>query len=233
MTDSLSSLMQQHRNQLRNEWPWVWLYEFEIPTSPVTRVRVTNMLEDLQYGIDSDGNPTTYTRFPIVHGGIKKTSAGDIPSLAVSICNISREISRLIDQHDGLSGAPAVIRLVNMADLDNPRAQLEERAEIRGTQVRATVITLTLSAASLYQVKVPNHRYVSTVCGYDSFGGPECGYIIPPSPGESVGTGFSTCPRRRTDCSERGADEVARGLAQMHPRRWGAFPGMPRQLGGA
>lgn len=229
----LTTLMQEHRNQLRQEWPWVWLYELEVPTDPVTRVRLTNMPQPVTFGVDSAGAPITYAPFPIVHGGIKKTASGDIPTMGVSIANVTREIGLLFDRHDGLDGAPAVIRLVNMADLDNPKAQLEERAEVRGCSVKARIVTVTLSAYSLYRAKVPSQRYVSSVCRYAKFGDEQCGYRIPASPGETVGTGFSTCSRRRTDCEERGEDEAARGLPQVHPKRWGAFPGMRRQLGGA
>ncbi len=232
MSDVLSQLMQKHRNQLRDEWPWVWLYEAEVPSSPVTRIRLTNLLSDLQYGMDSNGDPITYTRFPIVHGGIEKSSNGDVQTMGITVCNISMEISRLIEQYDGLDGAPVVVRYVNMADLGNPKAQLEERGEIRGVRVRSRIVSFTLSAASLYRMRIPNHRYVSTICGVDNFGDADCGYIIPPSPGDTVGTGFSSCARRRTDCALRGDDEEARGLVKKHPRRWGAFPGMPRQLGG-
>lgn len=232
MSDSLTTLMQEWRSQLRLEYPWVWLYEVEVPTDPVTRIRLTNNPTPVSFGFDSDGAALTYSPFPIVHSGIKKTAAGDIPTIGVSVGNVTREIGRLIDAHDGLDGAPAVIRLVNLADLGNAKAQVEERAEVRGCKVGARIVTITLAAYSLYRAKVPPERYVSTVCKH-AFGGPRCGYLIPASPGETVGTGFSTCARRRTDCEERGADELARGLPQIHPRRWGAFPGMPRQLGGA
>lgn len=232
MTDSLTTLMQEHRSQLRLEYPWVWLYELEVPTDPVTRIRLTNNPEPVLFGFDSDGAAVTYSPFPIVHSGIKKTAAGDIPIIGVSVANVTREIGRLIDTHGGLDGAPAVVRLVSLADLQNPKAQVEERAEVRGCKVGSRIVTLTLAAYSLYRAKVPPERYVSTVCRV-RFGGPRCGYQIPASPGETIGTGFSTCARRRSDCEERGEDEVARGLPQAHPRRWGAFPGMPRQLGGA
>ncbi len=232
MTDSLTTLMQEHRSQLRLEYPWVWLYELEVPTDPITRVRLTNNPTPVHFGQETDGTAIVYSPFPIVHSGIRKTAAGDIPTIGVSVGNVTREIGRLIDTHDGLDGAPATIRLVSLADLENPKAQLEERAEVRGCKVGSKIVTMTLAAYSLYRAKVPPERYVSTVCRY-AFGGPKCGYVIPASPGETVGTGFSTCARRRTDCEERGEDELARGLPQAHPRRWGANPGMPRQLGGA
>ena len=129
MTDSLTTLMQEHRNQLRQEWPWVWLYELEVPSDPITRVRLTNMPQPVTFSVDSDGAAITYSPFPIVHGGIKKTASGDIQTMGVSVANVTREIGLLFDRYDGLDGANAVIRLVNMADLDNPKAQLEERAD--------------------------------------------------------------------------------------------------------
>jgi hypothetical protein len=68
-------------------------------------------------------------------------------------------------------------------------------------------------------------RRVLTACSVVQFGSASCGYVIPDTPGESIGTGFSTCGRLLDNCRERGDDEVARGLERLHPKRFDGLPG--------
>lgn len=229
---SLTQVLEQHRGQLRDEQPWVWLYEVELPTSPKTRVRVTNSVTPVQFGTTSAGVAVTFTPYPVAHDGFRETAAGDIPTLNVTVGNPTRELGALIEQYDGLVGAPAVIRLVSLADVGNVLSQIEERSEVRRARVAGDVCSFALSAFSLYRRKFPPWRFTAFSCRW-LFGGVECGYVIPPAPGGSVGTGFATCGKTLGACDERGDDEVARGLARGHPERFGARPGLARTIGGA
>jgi len=228
---NLTQVLEQHRNELRDMDPWVWLYEVEIPSSPKTRARLTNCVSAVNFGTTSAGDPIVFTPYPIAHGGLKETAAADIPTINVNVGNPTRELGALIEQYDGLVGAPAVIRLVNLADIGNPLSQVEERAEVRRARVAGDVCAFALSAFSLYRRKFPPNRYTSFSCRWH-FGGPECGYIIPAAPGNTVGTGFATCGKTLGACGERGDDEDARSVTRAHPERFGGWPGLGRSIGG-
>ena len=73
-----------------------------------------------------------------------------------------------------------------------------------------------VQAFSLNAVSCPNP--------VEDFGDAECGYVIPATPGNTIGTGFDFCPRHLEACRERGDDEAARGLARKHPKRMNGFP---------
>lgn len=220
-----------HTQRLRDPDPNVWLVEVEVPTDPPTRFRLARNPEPVTFGVDSTGAGLVYSPYPIRIGEFQETVEGDIPTLSLEIGNPTRELSAAVDLYDGLVGAPVVIRLVNLGDL-SAGALFEERAEIRRVRVTAQACTFVLAAYSLYRVKFPAWRHLAYSCRWQ-FGGVECGYLIPSSPGETVGTGFSTCGKTFAACGVRGADELARSVTVNHPKRFGAFPGLPRTLGGA
>ena len=231
MTQPLTPALELHRNRLRDEWPWIWLYAVRLPTSPVSWIRITNALQPVEFGRDSAGARVLWTPFPVTHDQVRETNSGDLPTINVQVGNPTLEIARLIDTYGGLTGQKAVIRLVNMVDLLDTRSQIEVHAEVQRARVTAKTCTFSLSSYDLYKRKFPRWRYLSFSCRWQ-FGSPECGYSIPASPGETVGTGFSTCNRTFEACGDRGDDEEARGVTRLHPKRMGWWPGIPRSVGG-
>ncbi len=217
MAKALTQLMAQHASQLESESPWRWLYEIEVPTDPPTRYRLTNNTSAVQFGTTSLGVPITYSPFPIFHGGIKEGSNGNLPSIDVSVANVSREISQALATYNGLIGQKVVIRLVQMAELLNAQAQIREDCTVRGVRVTHEICTLTLSSGNLYERTLPARRIVTGHCGV-LFGGPACGYDI------STGN-LTTCAKTIEDCRLHGDDEESEGLPRMHPERFSAFPG--------
>ena len=69
------------------------------------------------------------------------------------------------------------------------------------------------------QIPVPEALYVRTLCGWD-YMGEECGYR----------GSLPTCDKDIDDCIAHGVDEGANGRPVMHPRRFGAFLGLPGSL---
>lgn len=221
MPKALTQLMEQHANQLESESPWLWLYEIEVPTDPPTRYRLTNNTRAVQFGTNSLGVPLTYSPFPIFHGGIKEGSNGNLPSIDVSVGNVSREISQALATYNGLIGQPVVIRLVQMAELLNAQAQIREDSLVRGVRVTQEVVTFTLAAGNLYERQLPARRINSGHCGV-FYGGAACGYDL------TTGS-LTTCSKLKdgpNGCTEHGDDEVANGLTRRHPERFSAFPGV-------
>ena len=118
MARTLHSVLQAHQQQLRDESPWIWLYDFQIPTDPPPRYRLTNYTEQVSFGTNPiDGSALVYEPFPIDHGEIELSREGNLPSIRVSVANATREVGDVIETHGGLLGEPAVVRLVNVAAL--------------------------------------------------------------------------------------------------------------------
>ena len=233
MSRQLTDGFHDAKNELVVEEPFVWLYEIDVPAatpggSP-RALRLTNYSEALEYGTDSLGDPLTFSPFPISHGVIRSSQSGDIVAIQVTVGNATREIGELIDAFGGLVGEAVKVRLINIESIADPQAILVWRTRIADASLTTEGIGFELRPARLERAKVPGLRYSAIRCRHE-FGQPRCGYVILASPGETVGTGFSTCARTFSACEERGLDEAARSLQNRHPTpRFGGFPGIPRR----
>jgi len=226
MARDLPGLLKQHQHELRDEYPWIWLYELEVPSTPKTRYRITNYPSAIEFGTNTSGEPLIYSPYPVTHGEITQTRKGDLPTIRVTIANAAREIGLAIDEYEGMVGSRAVVRLVNLETIDEPTAQIRWDADVKRVSVRAEMVTFELSAFNVYRSKFPRWRYMTQHCNF-RYGGPECGYLIPAAPGNTIGTGFDFCPKQFSACEDRGADELARAVDVRHPMRYGGFRGMP------
>jgi len=227
MARDLHGILKLHQNELRDEAPWIWLYELEVPSSPSkTRYRITNYERAVKFGTNTAGSPLVYSPFPVTHGSLTQTRRGDLPTMRVTVQNATRELGLTVDQYDGMIGSRAVVRIVNLEALEEPTAQIRWDSEVKRVSVRAEMTTFELSAFNIYRSKFPRWRYLSQHCNF-RYGGPECGYIPVAGAGNTVGTGFDFCPKQYSSCVERGEDEDARGVDVRHPMRYGGFRGMP------
>ena len=228
-------VFESFRSALEGSSPWAWLVEVEVPTSPPTRYRLTSHTSELVFGSDSAGDPITYYPFPLSIEGFDQTKEGNLEEVTLKIANVTREIGATLDTYGGLTGQEVIIRLVNLATLLDSNAQIVHTTTVRSAAVGADVCSFTLSPYNLLSERVPKFRFLQDHCPV-LFGGPHCGYAIPATTGETVGTGFSTCPKTRAACTLRGDDEVSSNpnssgggtIARQHPERFAGWPGIPR-----
>lgn len=225
MPRDVTHAMTQLQMLLELPYPFAWLYEVEVPKDPAERLRVTNHTQAVPFGQNSLGEELVYQPASVTNGGFASNIDGDLASIQVTVANQDLALRQTLEEHNGLKGQPAVVRLVNIATLDDPEAQIEFRAEVARSKVTAEGVAFELGRFTLTSRKFPGRRFIARH-GDAQFGSTECGYVIPDSPTEEVGGGFSTCPRTLTACQERGDDEVARGLDRTHPRRYCGWPGI-------
>ncbi len=227
MTRGLTPGLEAHRNELRDLDPWKWLVEFQVPTDPPTRYRLVDNVLPVNFGVTSAGVPLTFSPAPIRVAAVRSNAGGDLPQIEITVANVDMQVGLEVEQYDGLIGQPVKLMLVNLADISNPQSRIEESGEIQGATVTADAVTFLVSSQNLARWKFPKFRVSSRSCRH-AYGGVDCGYVLVTSPGETVGTGFSTCRKSLEQCEERGDDEDARGVTRAHPKRFGGFPGVPR-----
>ena len=216
--------------QLRQMSPCIWLLEFEVPSSPATRYRFTNFETVVSRGFGPGGVPLLYYPKQIAHGDLTQSAKGDLQNLTVNVSNVNLEMMEALELYDGLIGQPFTLRLVNSLALTDPNAEMRYDGRVANCKVNDQVATFTIGQANLQRKQFPSTRWIAHHCPW-RFGTAECGYVIPDSPGESIGTGFSTCGRTLAACVERGEDEEARGILNSngepnHPLRFGGAPGI-------
>lgn len=221
----ISDISSAHARQLRDEYPWIWLYEVEVAGSPPTRYRLTNYTSAITFGTSSVGAPLVYSPFPCVHSDIQETLDGDLPQFQIQASGASLELANVLESTVGLEGAPVVVRLVNMEDLASGIAAFEVRAEVVACKVTHERITLGIGSYNLADAVIPPKRFSRTHCNH-AYGGPGCGYDLTNA---TLAAAFPRCAYTYDACVEHGDAEVAASLERMHPQNWGGFRNIPRR----
>jgi len=207
------------KNALATGSRLVWLYEIEVPTSTPTRYRFCAQMEAVTFR----GNE--YSPFPITHDTMKEGADGDLPSLSLTVSNVSREIIGTLESYNGLIGQRVKIMLVlmpenqDMAPQDPLKAILEWDFKITSMAATAEGASAQLGDISLYEVNVPASRMSKRYCRFQ-YRDSGCGYMGErPSCDKSL-DGPDGCKAHSFD-------------SPAHPDRFGGFPGIPiKKTGG-
>ena len=210
----------QEKNQLATLGRFIWLYEVDVPTDPVTRYRLVRSPESVSF------RGQTYSPFPITHAASQLSSSGDLPSVQVTISNVSREIISTLENYEGLIGQPAKIILVHSLSLGpNGQSVAEEPFEIITSSADAASATFTLGSRDLWDMTIPASRIMKNSCRHQYKNG-ACGYALDTSDANYL----SSCDKTLhgpNGCNAHGASYTAAGFTPIHPHRFGGFPGIP------
>lgn len=204
--------------------PFVWLYEFEVPTAPQTRYRFAGRYPEQ---VTFRGN--VYYPFPVTHSVQTETTEGDLNEISVTVGNITRQIVTELEAYEGLVGQPVRVLLVNTSDLLSGNAAMEQDFTIRDVSYDEEKVTFKLAVYNLYRTIFPSRRLMRGFCRFQYRGG-GCGYAVPTASG-----GLATCDKTydgANGCIAHGDNEVSTGFTQLHPKRFGGFPGIPRPVQG-
>jgi lambda family phage minor tail protein L len=215
----IDSFLMAEKNLLATGAQWVWLYEIEVPTDPATRYRFVGTPEQVTFR----GN--VYYPFPITHTVMRATESGDLPSLTVTVSNVSREIIATLEAHQGLIGQSARIILTNMEALTTGKPIIEQDFRVMTMTATEEACAAQLGDISLYETFFPGQRMMRNFCRHQ-YRSAACGYSVPTSHANYL----STCDKSLdgpNGCQVHGASETAAGTAVIHPNRFGGFPGIP------
>jgi lambda family phage minor tail protein L len=200
---SLSNDAITEKNKLNSSGAFLVLLEIGYPDeSPENVVYVVNNNENIVW---PSGGGNTYLAYPFQLGDITQDSEGSIPTVDLTVVDISRQLISIVDDYDGAVGATAIVRIVHSDHLDNATAEYSEAFEIVDTSVDGKYnLKFKLGAENPLRYRIPQDRYLKDHCRYKTFKGEKCGY----SGGESE------CDRTFARCRELGT-----------PVRFGGFPG--------
>ena len=196
----------------------VWLYEIEVPTNPPTRYRFCPQMEPVTF------RENEYSPFPITHDTMKEGADGDLPTLTMTVSNVSREIAGILESYNGLIGQKVKVMLVLMTENQETDPQhplsaiLEWDFKITSMALNAEAASAQLGDISLYEVNVPKNRISKRYCRF-KYRDDQCGYM-----GE-----FSNCDKSLEGpmgCKAHSFD------SPDHPNRFGGFPGAPTKKTG-
>ena len=182
--------------------PSAWLIMLEIGPTPI---RIVRNNEDITY------NSNLYTAFPF-DLSLSDTSKGELPSLTVSISNVSRIFTQAVEITNGAVGYTVRLLVINSAHLSDLPA-LDRYFTILSVTCNALVITFKLGAANPMLQRFPVRKIYKDYCSW-KFKSLECGY-----------TGsIALCDKSLTTC--KSFDSPSGSWSQS--RRFGGFPGVSK-----
>ena len=140
--------------------------------------------------------------------GLNETKDAEIPSMTLTFVDITRTLTRLIDENAGIVGATVVMRIVNSKDMSTT-PELEENMEILGCSIDGgNKITFQLGAENLINRRCPKNRYLKNHCRFVFKDQATCKY---PTAGTET-----TCNLSLEDCRTNKNNQT----------RFGGFPGV-------
>lgn len=144
----------------------VWLLMLEIRYDGEEALRLVNNTENIAY----QGN--TYYAFPFTLDDITENN-NELPTAKLQVSNVTGTIQRMVEAHNGYTGAEVIIRVVNSKIPDV--AEVEESFVIMGTEATAQWMTFTLGSEFSFTRRFPLVRMMKDYCPF-KFKSPQCGY---------------------------------------------------------
>lgn len=214
--------------------PFIWLFGLQ-KTKGVDRYRFSSYPQIVHFGVDAAGDPLPWYPAPIAHGGVTQDAEGGLPTIEVTLANVSLEIAPAVDAAAGFVGNEVEIHVISALQLDDPDASISEIAEVVNCSMSDEAVTFSVAAFNLFQAQFPPFLFSKFNCRW-LFGGKECAYNT-----EVTDSLYKDCGLLKTDvrtataftleaCELAGADELANVNVAVvqHPKFAGFFPGMPR-----
>ena len=219
-TDVFGAMQNMHGSD-----PYATLLQIIVSESTSAKevFQLTNYAAEIVYPAGS--SPTadyTYTPYPFTLSVQREDNQGGLPTVELSLSNISRTVVPYLFIADNLLGKKVNLWHVNQAHLDSGDEIETTELSIAGASVTASTIGLRLELPSFHDVQLPMEIYQRDRCDA-RFGGTTCGFVI-------TATSLQDCDKTITDCTARGDEEEADGRPRRHPMRFRGFPGLPRKV---
>lgn len=195
---TLPLALRQAKNQFGQDSPWLILVDIDLTSlgGPLFNLVANN--EDITF------NSTTYTAFPMKIDLPKESSRGEIPTLSLSVSNVTRLLQVEMEAYGGGVTAPVTLYIVNAGLLAENYAELTMDFEILSAECTSQWASLTLGASNPLRRRFPLHRYIASHCNWQ-YQGVECAYA----------GAITTCKRTLDDC-----------ILHSNSARFGGFRGL-------
>lgn len=158
------------KNKLASPNPWLILLEITLTDTDATILRFVRNTEDVIF----EGN--TYTAFPFEIEPTKQGSKGEIPTITLSVSNITRVLQTYLDELEGGIGSTVKIIVINTKHLSEDYSELEMIFDVIACHSTVQWVVFTLGAPNPLRQRFPLERYLALHCSF-VFESAECSYI--------------------------------------------------------
>lgn len=155
------------KNKLATPSAWLVLLKITLPDNTV--LRLVNNTEDIVY------QANTYTAINFNLESTKSSGTGQIPTVQLSISNVTRIIQAYLENLDGAVDSEVLLTVVNSAYLAENYAELEMLFSVLSTKANAQYVTFELGAPNPLRKRFPQYLFIGNHCNW-RFLFAECAY---------------------------------------------------------
>jgi phage-related protein len=196
----ISSAAIAEKNKVAQTGVWLILLEIQLPGETIY-LAANN--ENISW------NGQTWIAFDFEVDVIGEAGKGEIPSVAVKVCNITGEIMQRVEANNGVNKTPVILRVIN-TEVTGTTPELALSYKVKDSSDDEKWLTFRLSGGNCLTRRTPERRYLPDFCQVN-YGSIRCGVTA------ATMASFPTCDGTRANCEERG-----------NIKRFGGFPWIPK-----
>jgi phage-related protein len=187
----------EEKNKISQEQPWLVFLTLTNVAKDLT-LRLVRNTENITYKGEE------YIAFPFEIDSIPEATKGTIPTLALKVSNIDRQIQAYVEQDATFgSGWEVVLSLAHISQLNGTVIQ-DEVAEIESVWESIDVtaddsyLVINLGVQNPMLIQFPRQKFSGGFCQRSFNDGQGCPYDT-----EGVGLGHTSCKKTLAQCKER------------------------------
>jgi len=155
---TLSAAAKQLKNSLIDAGVWLSLITFTNKNASVV-IRVVNNTEDIVFA----GN--TYTAFPIQVAEITESNKGELPTISISLSNVSRAVEGYIEQDPDLgSGWSVHVDIVHTSSVASGVAEVTYDFVTVSVTADTSLVTFSCGLKNPIRQQFPRLRFLPNSC---------------------------------------------------------------------
>jgi len=167
----LSSNLNRENSKLSTSSAWVVLFELRVGATAADYIRYAANNADVVFG------GYTYLKSNLKVDSVRATSKGELPSLNVSVENVSLGLNSSLESYDGFVDYDVAVYRVNSAYLAEDYTALTTVYSIMAVEEDEEWITFTLGGVNPLRKRYPSRRFLPQHCNWaEFFKGVECKY---------------------------------------------------------
>jgi len=158
------------KNKLNCPDPWLILLDVHLTDGVnTTTLYFARNTENVNY------QGREYLAFSFDIDSMKQTSSGQIPSLVLSIANVTKFIQPYLEKYNGGMGSSIKITVINTKYLAENYTELEMEFDVIACYSTSQSVSFTLGAPNPLSQKHPIDKYIALYCRF-KYKGPQCKY---------------------------------------------------------
>lgn len=220
MTIPLIQPLIEEKNKISQDQPWLLFLTMTNVAKTLT-LRLVRNTENITFKGEE------YVAFPFEIDSIPEASKGSLPTLAIKVSNVDRQIQAYIEQDATFgSGWEVIISLahisqLNGTDLEDQVAEIEHKFQSLDLTADNEFLTVNLGVRNPMLVQFPRQQYAGGFCQRTFNDGEGCPYAT-----QGKNTSYTFCKKTLNNCLERFSENRVNSIGQKIGLPFLAFNGI-------